>query len=202
MKKKFEIVPPRGATRVLLHTCCAPCSSAIVECLLQHGVQPTIYYCNPNIYPLEEYLIRRDECTRYAQALGLEVVEDAYDHASWLSHIAGLEREPERGARCLACFKQRLARTAAYAHTHGFEVITTTLASSRWKSLKQIDAAGRWACAPYPDVEWWEQNWRRGGLSERRAAIIRSYQFYQQRYCGCEFSREAARRMQERKTEE
>ena len=61
MKKKFEIEAPGGATKVLLHTCCAPCSSAIIECLMQHGITPTIFYCNPNIYPLEEYLIRKNE---------------------------------------------------------------------------------------------------------------------------------------------
>ena len=62
MKKKFEITVPDGSTKVLLHACCAPCSSAIVECMMQHGITPTIYYCNPNIYPESEYLIRRDEC--------------------------------------------------------------------------------------------------------------------------------------------
>ena len=60
-KKKFELEVPGGADKVLLHTCCAPCSSAIIECLMQHGVRPTIYYCNPNIYPLEEYTIRKDD---------------------------------------------------------------------------------------------------------------------------------------------
>ena len=73
-KKKFQLEVPGGADKVLLHTCCAPCSSAIIECLMQHGITPVIYYCNPNIYPLEEYNIRKDECTRYAQSLGLEIV--------------------------------------------------------------------------------------------------------------------------------
>ena len=75
MKKKFQLEVPGGADKVLLHTCCAPCSSAIIECLMQHGVTPVIYYCNPNIYPLEEYIIRKDECTRYAQSLGLEIID-------------------------------------------------------------------------------------------------------------------------------
>ena len=70
MKKKFEIEAPGGETNVLLHTCCAPCSSAIIECLMQHGITPTIYYSNPNIFPLEEYQIRKNECTRYAKSLG------------------------------------------------------------------------------------------------------------------------------------
>jgi len=186
--KRLQLDVPGGADRVLLHTCCAPCSSAIVECLVQHGVTPVIYYCNPNIYPLEEYLIRKNECTRYACALGLEVVDADYDHAAWLRAVAGWEAEPERGLRCLQCFRLRLLSTARYASTHGLQVITTTLASSRWKSLAQINEAGREAAAAYPGVTWWEQNWRKGGLQERRTALIHEYGFYNQLYCGCEFS--------------
>lgn len=187
-KHKFQLEVPGGADRVLLHTCCAPCSSAIIECLMQHGIRPTIYYCNPNIYPREEYLIRKDECTRYALSLGLEIVDADYNHEAWLEAMRGLEQEPERGGRCLKCFRLRLLDTARYAHEHGFSLITTTLASSRWKSLDQINEAGRYAVSVYPDVIWWDQNWRKGGLSERRLAIIRAYGFYNQQYCGCEFS--------------
>ena len=188
MKKKFEINVPGGATTVLLHTCCAPCSSAIIECLMKNGVTPVIYYSNPNIYPLEEYLIRKNECTRYAASLGLTIIDDDYCHDEWLAHVKGLENEPERGRRCRRCFEMRLRRTARYAHENGISVVTTTLASSRWKSLEQINAAGQWAVEPYDDVAWWEQNWRKGGLSERRLEIIKQYGFYNQQYCGCEFS--------------
>ena len=199
MKKKTEIQAPMGETTVLLHTCCAPCSSAIIEALLQNGITPVIYYCNPNIYPREEYEIRKNECTRYAQSLGLEIVDDDYDHESWLQEMAGLENEPERGGRCLKCFKMRLLRTARYAGLRGIKVITTTLASSRWKSIDQINEAGQWACdavrqrveneiPPENEVIWWDRNWRKGGLQERRLEIIRQYDFYNQQYCGCEFS--------------
>lgn len=198
-KRKNTIEAPMGETKVLLHTCCAPCSSAIIEALLQNGITPVIYYCNPNIYPREEYEIRKDECTRYAQALGLEIVDADYDHENWIEAMAGLEAEPERGGRCLKCFKLRLLRTAAYARDHGFKVITTTLASSRWKSLDQINEAGLWACneinmippnmiPPDDRVIWWNQNWRKNGLQERRLEIIKQYDFYNQQYCGCEFS--------------
>lgn len=181
--------------RVLLHTCCAPCSSAIIECLLQNGIRPVIYYCNPNIFPREEYEVRKNECTRYAQALGLDVIDADYDHENWLDAVKGLESEPERGGRCLKCFRLRLLRTAQYARANGFKVITTTLASSRWKSLDQINEAGEWACkevsaaSSAPEVIWWDRNWRRGGLQERRLEIIKEYDFYNQLYCGCEFSK-------------
>ena len=194
MKRKAVIQPPMGETTVLLHTCCAPCSSAIIEAMLQNGIKPVIYYCNPNIYPHQEYEIRKNECTRYAQALGLEIVDADYDHDNWLVAVKGLESEPERGGRCLKCFKLRLLRTAEYARSRGIKVITTTLASSRWKSLDQINEAGAWACAEInkipaeTEVVWWDQNWRKGGLQERRLQILKEFDFYNQLYCGCEFS--------------
>mgnify|MGYP006386231429 FL=1 len=193
----MEIQAPMGEKTVLLHTCCAPCSSAIIEAMMNNGITPVIYYCNPNIYPLEEYEIRKNECTRYARSLGLEIVDADYDHEAWLEAIRGMENEPERGGRCLKCFKLRLLRTAEYAMQRGIKVITTTLASSRWKSLDQINEAGLWACsqingrssaAPLASVVWWDQNWRKGGLQERRLQIIKEYDFYNQLYCGCEFS--------------
>ena len=118
-KKKMEIQAPMGEKTVLLHTCCAPCSSAIIEALMQNGITPVIYYCNPNIYPQEEYEIRKNECTRYAQSLGLEIVDADYDHENWLDAVKGMENEPERGGRCLKCFKLRLLRTAQYASERG-----------------------------------------------------------------------------------
>ena len=186
-KKENKILAPMGETTVLLHTCCAPCSSAIIEAMMKNGITPVIYYCNPNIYPQEEYEIRKNECTRYAQSLGLEIIDADYDHENWLESMKGLEGEPERGGRCLKCFKLRLQRTAEYAQQRGIKVITTTLASSRWKSLDQINEAGHWACLN-KDVIWWDQNWRKNGLQERRNQILKEFDFYNQLYCGCEFS--------------
>ena len=177
--------------RVLLHTCCAPCSGAIIEWMLSNGWQPTIYYCNPNIYPYEEYLVRKQECSRYATAQGLDIVDADYDHSAWKCCIAGLESEPERGARCLECFKMRLLSAARYASEHGFTLFTSTLDSSRWKRHDQIVEAGRWAAAQFPGLTFWDRNWRQGGLQERRSQIIKEQDFYNQRYCGCEFSMQA-----------
>ena len=179
---------PQGARKVLLHTCCAPCSSAIVECLVRNGITPVIFYSNDNIYPREEFDKRQGECLRYACSLGLDVVEDPYDHERWLPLAQGLEEAPERGARCLECFRYRLLRAARYAAEHGFTVLTTTLASSRWKDLNQVNEAGRWACAQVEGVTWWDRNWRKEGLQERRSEIIKEMNFYNQTWCGCEFS--------------
>ena len=99
-----------------------------------------------------------------------------------------MENLPERSARCIECFRMRLVSAAEYAHKHGYRVITTTLASSRWKSQDQINAAGEYAASLFDDVTWWGRNWRKNGLQERRSQLIKEYGFYNQLYCGCEFS--------------
>jgi predicted adenine nucleotide alpha hydrolase (AANH) superfamily ATPase len=103
--------------------------------------------------------------------------------------MSGLEKEPERGKRCLECFRMRLSATAWMAHENGFDTIATTLASSRWKDLAQIAEAGKQAVASYPCITFWDKNWRKDGLSERRNVLLKENGFYNQRYCGCEFSR-------------
>lgn len=190
----------KSTDKVLVHACCAPCSGAILEWLVGQGVRPTVFFSNANIYPLAEYELRRGELLRYAaqlgqkatssgqEPMGLVVIDDVYDHEAWRCAVRGLECEPERGQRCLQCFRFRLERAARYAHEHGFNVLTTTLASSRWKDLEQVDAAGSYACSLFPGLRWWGRNWRKGGLQERRSAIIREQNFYNQTWCGCEFS--------------
>jgi predicted adenine nucleotide alpha hydrolase (AANH) superfamily ATPase len=188
MKKKNDIEIPEGISQVLLHACCAPCSSAIVEWMLQHGIRPTIFYFNPNIFPYEEYEIRKNESKRHADSLGIPWIDGDYNHAQWLEQIQGLEHEPERGSRCLQCFRMRLTATALQAQALGITHFTTTLASSRWKSLDQITQAGLAAQAAVPSTLFWAQNWRKGGLQDRRNQLLREYNFYNQLYCGCEFS--------------
>jgi predicted adenine nucleotide alpha hydrolase (AANH) superfamily ATPase len=184
----LKIEAPGGVKEILLHACCAPCSTAIVECLLENGVRPTLFYYNPNIFPDKEYEKRKAECLRHTQMLGLDFVDADYEHDKWLGEVRGLESEPECGVRCLTCFKVRLAATAKYACEHDFMVFATTLATSRWKSLTQISEAGAYAAALFPGLTFWAQNWRKGGLSERRNELVRLYDFYNQQYCGCEFS--------------
>ena len=156
----LKVQTPNGEDKVLLHSCCAPCSSAIIECMLENGIRPTVFYCNPNIYPQAEYEIRKEEAIRFVTSKNLDFIDADYDYTHWLHTIKGLENEPERGSRCLKCFTLRLTETARYASEHGFSVFTTTLASSR----------------------------RKGGLQERRNQLLKEYDFYNQQYCGCEFS--------------
>ncbi len=179
---------PEDCNQVLLHACCAPCSSAIVEWMLANGVRPTIFYYNPNIFPREEYEIRKNESQRHAESLGLRWIDGDYDHESWLGDVCGLEGEPERGRRCELCFTLRLTRAAKEAKELGIKYFTTTLASSRWKSLEQIERAGHLAEQAVDGTVFWAQNWRKGGLYERRNQLLREFAFYNQQYCGCEFS--------------
>ena len=180
---------PADCDRVLLHACCAPCSSAIVEWLIANGVRPTIYYYNPNIWPREEYEIRKEESKRHAVSLGIEWIDDDYNHEVWRTSVCGLENEPERGRRCEQCFTLRLTAAARKAHELGIRYFATTLASSRRKSLEQIERAGLAAeQAVGNNVTFWAQNWRKGGLQERRNQLLKEYGFYNQQYCGCEFS--------------
>ena len=188
MSKKEGILVPEGLQRVMLHACCAPCSSAIVEWLLAHNITPIIYYYNPNIFPETEYVIRKNESQRHADSLGIQWIDDDYDHDSWKCQVQGLETEPERGKRCELCFRHRLLATARKAKELGIPWFTTTLASSRWKSLEQINAAGLWAAEQVGDVQFWAQNWRKDGLQERRNVLLKQYNFYNQQYCGCEYS--------------
>ena len=186
--KKEALLVAEGARQVLLHACCAPCSSAIVEWMLANGVEPVIYYYNPNIFPREEYEIRKNESKRHAESLGVRWIDGDYEHEAWLEGVCGLEHEPERGRRCEQCFRLRLTAAARMARELGLQWFTTTLASSRWKSLEQINRAGEAAAASVPGTNFWAQNWRKGGLQERRNQLLREYGFYNQRYCGCEFS--------------
>ena len=205
--KKSAIIVPEGCQRVLLHACCAPCSSAIVEWLQAHGIQPVIYYFNPNIYPEAEYEIRKAESKRHAESLGIEWIappdlplegRSSWEvaHEAWLRDVKGLENEPERGNRCSVCFYHRLKATAEKAAELGIPYFATTLASSRWKNIDQVNAAGLKACqstklpnqGEAPTPSFWPQNWRKDGLQDRRNELLKQYKFYNQLYCGCEFS--------------
>ena len=189
MKHKTPpIVVPENTERLLLHACCAPCSSAIVEWMLANELKPIIFYFNPNIFPVEEYNKRKDESKRHADSLGVEWIDGDYDHQQWVSCVKGMENEPERGRRCECCFRMRLIVAAQMTKTLGLKVFTTTLASSRWKSIEQITKAGLEAQEMVPGTLFWAQNWRKGGLYERRNQLLRDFAFYNQQYCGCEFS--------------
>ncbi|MBC8949638.1 MULTISPECIES: epoxyqueuosine reductase QueH [Xenorhabdus] len=179
---------PNGNKKVLLHSCCAPCSGEVMEAMLASGIDFTIFFYNPNIHPLKEYELRKDENIRFAQEMGIPFIDADYDRDNWFERARGMENEPERGIRCTMCFDMRFERTALYAYEHGFPVITSSLGISRWKNMQQINECGVRAASRYPDLMYWEYNWRKGGGSARMIEISKREEFYQQEYCGCIYS--------------
>ena len=179
---------PGGADKVLLHSCCAPCAIEVVEAILASGVQLCVYFYNPNIHPVAEYELRKNENKRYCEANNIAFVDADYDTDNWFARVRGLENEPERGERCSVCFDMRFERTALYAHEHGYKVISSSLGISRWKNMQQINACGQRAADKYPKIEYWTYNWRKGGGSERMISRSKEEGFYQQQYCGCVYS--------------
>jgi epoxyqueuosine reductase len=152
------------------------------------GYDFTIFFYNPNIYPRQEYELRKNEIMRYAKKVKVPFVDADYDPLNWLARIKGLELESERGARCSACFDMRFERSALYAHEHGFKVITSSLGMSRWKDLPQVNSCGVRAASRYKDMVYWTCNWRKDGGSARMYEIAKREGFYQQKYCGCVYS--------------
>lgn len=199
LKNRKPIQAPKGARKVLLHSCCAPCSGEVMEAMTASGIDYTIFFYNPNIHPREEYEIRKEENIRYAQEHNIDFIDADYDVDNWFERVEGLEHEPERGLRCTVCFDMRFERTALYAVEHGFDVFTSSLGISRWKDLAQINACGERAAARYPELSYWTYNWRRDGGAQRMLDISRREHFYQQEYCGCIYSlRDTNRRRRER----
>ncbi len=186
--KQVNLSPPNRERRVLMHSCCAPCAGELMEQMLANGIDLTIFFYNPNIHPKKEYEIRKEENIRFAQRMCIPFIDADYDVNDWFARARGMEREPERGIRCTACFDMRFERTALYAHEHSFKVITSSLGISRWKNMEQINQSGLRAAAHYPDVTYWTYNWRKSGGSSRMYEIAKREEFYAQQYCGCIYS--------------
>ena len=140
IREKLEL--PDGHNKLLLHSCCAPCSGEVMEAILASGIEFTIYFYNPNIHPLKEYLIRKEENIRFAKKFGIPFIDADYDRQNWFDRAKGMEWEPERGIRCTMCFDMRFEKAAEYAHEHGFPVFTSCLGISRWKDMNQINGCG------------------------------------------------------------
>ena len=177
-----------AGSKVLLHVCCAPCSCSILDGMLASSLKPTVFFYNPNIHPREEYEKRKAEIVAFAAKRSIPFIDVDYDTDNWFARIKGLEKEPERGKRCSACFGLRLERTALYAHENGFPFIATSLTISRHKRQDQVHEAGFAAVFRYEDVTFWDYNWRQKGGVDRGAVLARTEGFYRQNYCGCTFS--------------
>lgn len=186
MREKLSL--PNNADKLLLHSCCAPCSGEVMEALIYSEINFSIFFYNPNIHPVQEYELRKNENISFAEKHNIEFIDADYDKDNWFERVKGLEWEPERGKRCTACFDMRFERTALYAHEHGFSLISSSLGISRWKDMNQINDSGIRAASRYPGLEYWTYNWRKGGGAERMYQIAKRENFYKQEYCGCVYS--------------
>ena len=156
--------------------------------MVDSGIEPTVFFYNPNIAPKEEYEHRKKEVLRYIQKMKVPFVDADYEIDAWLEAIQGHEEDVERGERCTICFEVRLGKTAAYASEHGYRVFTTSLGISRWKDSEQVHRAGKHAASLFPELVYWDHNWRLDGGQAQMDQITREEAFYRQNYCGCLYS--------------
>ena len=183
-----KLVLPNGGKKLLLHSCCAPCSGEVMEAIMASDIEFTIFFYNPNIHPKKEYEIRKEENIRFAEKLNIPIIDADYDTDNWYERAKGMEYEPERGKRCTMCFDMRFERTALYAFENGFDTISSSLGISRWKNFDQMNDCGLRAVEPYEGVSYWTFNWRKKGGSARMLEISKRERFYMQEYCGCAYS--------------
>lgn len=191
-EKLDELEKSGKKPRLMLHACCAPCSSHTLLFLYRH-FDITVYFCNPNIAPEEEYLYRKSELKRLISELGLEVtvIDEDYDPAPFYELAKGLEDQPERGERCRKCIAYRLRRTGEMARRNGCDYFTTTLTISPHKDCEYINECGR-ATAEECGVAYLFSDFKKHDGYKHSIELSRQYGLYRQNYCGCVYSRRKA----------
>ena len=179
--------------KILLQSCCAPCSTAVIE-RLANDYDITILYYNPNIYPEEEYVKRKNEELKYIDILhktkpeiNIDFLDCDYDNITFYNAVKGLENEREGGARCAVCFKVRLEKTAILAKEKGYQVFGTTLTVSPHKNAELINAIGK-SLEKEIGVEFLESNFKKQNGYKRSVELAKENELYRQNYCGCEFA--------------
>lgn len=175
-------------TKLLLHVCCAPCSSSVLERLAPYFAI-SVYFYNPNMDREEEFTHRALEEQRFIKQSGLaeEVIIVPYRHEEYLEKVRGLENEPEGGGRCEQCFRLRLESAASYAKEHGFKWFTTTLTLSPYKNAPLLNKIGIETAEKY-SINYLESDFKKRNGYLRSIELSRQYSLYRQNYCGCEFS--------------
>ena len=183
--EKSDVLPT-----LLLHSCCAPCSSHVLS-LLTSIFSVTVFYYNPNIFPKDEYEHRKNEQLRYIAAVSFDnpvsVLDCDYESDLFSVFVKGLESEPEGGARCVKCFELRLEKTASEAAKSGFSFFSSTLTVSPHKNAGQINTIGESLQARY-GVKWLFSDYKKRDGYRHSVELSRQYELYRQSYCGCIFS--------------
>lgn len=191
-KELDRIIQKRGTRfpRVLLHSCCGPCSSAVLEYLTQY-FDVTLLWYNPNLYPQEEFDRRFRTQVELIEKMGLadrvELLAEPWKHADYETRVKGLEDEPEGGARCTECFRLRLTETARLAKQYGFDYFCSTLTLSRHKDAIRINSLGE-EIGRAVGVSWLPSDFKKQGREMRSTELAEQYGLYRQLYCGCEYS--------------
>ncbi len=195
-QKELDRIIERNRTdgvtpELLLHVCCAPCSSYCLEYLSEH-FDITVYYYNPNISPESEYRFRLSEEERYISLRKFKnpvsITESVYDPREFFDAVQGLEREPEGGKRCEKCFRLRLEASARKAKELGMDCFTTTLTISPLKNAALLNEIGFEMGEKY-GVAWLPSDFKKREGYKRSIVLSREYDLYRQNYCGCVFSK-------------
>ncbi len=174
--------------KLLLHSCCAPCSSYVITYLYDY-FDITILYYNPNIYPYEEYKKRKDEQIRLISNFkGVKIIDCDYDNDVYNEVIKGLENEPERGSRCTKCFYLRLDKTGEIAKKNNFEYFGTTLTVSPYKNARLLNEIGEVISKKY-DIKWLYSDFKKNDGYKKSIELSKKYDLYRQDYCGCIYSK-------------
>ena len=189
-----NIVKENKRPKLLLHSCCAPCSSYVLEYLTNY-FDITVFYYNPNISSYEEYEKRYKEVQRFIHDFGLEnkvsFIRGDYDNDKYEKLIEGLENEKEGGTRCEKCYYLRLEETCRYAKEHGFDYFTTTLSISPYKNSEKLNNIGKKLEDEY-DVLYLLSDFKKKNGYKRSIELSREYNLYRQNYCGCIYSQKAS----------
>ena len=177
----------KSCDSLLVHTCCAPCSTYVFEKLIREDFNIEGFFYNPNIHPHEEYTRRLEELLLYSETkkYRITVKDEAPDR--WYQTVLGLECDNEGGNRCKACFQLRLEETAIFASQNDFDGFTTTLTISPHKNAKVINEIGKKLEAKY-GIYFLEADFKKNDGFKKSLAISQKYDLYRQSYCGCEFS--------------
>lgn len=178
--------------RLLVHVCCAP-DALFVFGVLKDGYEVTGFFSNSNIHPREEYDLRLDEARKVARLSGVPLIEDDYDPEGWMALTAKFKDEPEKGRRCDVCYAARLARTAESAAREGFDAFATVMSLSPWKKAAVMNRIGRQFAARH-GIAFLESDFKKKDGFKKSVDLSRAHGLYRQGYCGCVYSRDAARK--------
>ena len=177
----------KAKPKLLLHSCCGPCSTQVID-FLKNDYDITIYYYNPNIDTDEEFSHRLAEQKRYCEIVGVKVLEDGYNPDEFYCKVKGLENEKEGGGRCSVCFALRLSKTAKKAKALGYDKFGTTLTVSPHKDAETVNSIG-FFMGTCEGIEFLEGNYKKQDGYKKSIELSKKYNLYRQNYCGCKFSK-------------